>query len=296
MMSFFEFAPLFLDEDKCTDFLLQSDALYRQRTCVACRFEMALMGTRDSWRCENRACRKQVSIRSNSFFSKSKLPCSKILAMAYLWVHRSKTTDICTMIELSPNTVCAYQAYFRQLVCGHLMADDGIIGGEETIVEIDESKLGSASHPLILGKRKYNRGHPVEGVWVVGGIERTVGKRMFIVPVADRKAETLIAVIKEHVLPGTTIYTDLWKGYSSLDLEGFHHGTVNHSKCFVDPNTGVHTNSIEGAWSALKMHFAPRQRTKDDIENRLGEYLWRRQNKNTLWQSFLNALSQTHYD
>jgi hypothetical protein len=32
------------------------------------------------------------------------------------------------------------------------------------IVEVDESKFG---------KRKYHRGHRVEGVWVIGGVERT---------------------------------------------------------------------------------------------------------------------------
>jgi hypothetical protein len=42
--------------------------------------------------------------------------------------------------------------------------EDAVIGGDNIVVEIDGSKLG---------KRKYHRGHRVEGVWVVGGIERT---------------------------------------------------------------------------------------------------------------------------
>jgi hypothetical protein len=36
------------------------------------------------------------------------------------------------------------------------------IGGPCKTVEIDESKIG---------RRKYNRGHPVEGQWVFGGVE-----------------------------------------------------------------------------------------------------------------------------
>ena len=35
--------------------------------------------------------------------------------------------------------------------------EDTSIVGENIIVEVDESKLG---------KRKYNRGHKIEGVWV----------------------------------------------------------------------------------------------------------------------------------
>ena len=44
-----------------------------------------------------------------------------------------------------------------------------VIGGEGIMVEIDESKLG---------RRKYNRGHRVDGILVVGGIEKTPEKRM----------------------------------------------------------------------------------------------------------------------
>ncbi len=38
-----------------------------------------------------------------------------------------------------------------------------MIGGKNIVVEIDESKFG---------KRKYHRGHRVEGVWVLGMVER----------------------------------------------------------------------------------------------------------------------------
>jgi hypothetical protein len=66
------------------------------------------------------------------------------------------------------------------------------IGGPGKIVEIDESKFG---------KRKYYKGHQVEGQWVFGGLERGSGK-CFLVPVETRDAETLMALIKEWILPG----------------------------------------------------------------------------------------------
>ena len=59
------------------------------------------------------------------------------------------------------------------------------IGGPGSIVEIDESKFG---------KRKYHRGHRVEGQWVFGGYERETGKS-FLVPVERRDAETLLPII-----------------------------------------------------------------------------------------------------
>jgi len=68
------------------------------------------------------------------------------------------------------------------------------------IVEIDESKIG---------RRKYNRGHPVDGQWVFGGVERGSG-RTFLVPVPDRTADTLVAIIREWIEPGMTVISDCW--------------------------------------------------------------------------------------
>lgn len=74
---------------------------------------------------------------------------------------------------------------------------------------------------------------------------------MFFDPVKNRNKETLTNIIRDHVHPGSIIYTDCWKGYSDLK-KYFIHETVNHSKSFVNPLNGVHTNTIEGYWSILK--------------------------------------------
>ena len=50
------------------------------------------------------------------------------------------------------------------------------ISGSGIIVEIDESKFG---------KRKYNKGHRVEGVWVVCLVERTPKRRILFFPVKN---------------------------------------------------------------------------------------------------------------
>lgn len=107
-------------------------------------------------------------------------------------------------------------------------------------MEIDESKFG---------KRKYHRGHRVEGVWVVGGIERTEERRCFLVVVEDRTQETLLKIIKDNVAPGSIVHTDYWRGYLGMDrLFGFRytHRVVNHSVEFVTSD-GTHTNTIEGS-------------------------------------------------
>lgn len=69
------------------------------------------------------------------------------------------------------------------------------------IVKINESKFG---------KRKYYHGHRVEGQWVFGGYERDTGN-CFMVPVENRSAVILLAIIKEWIKPETVIISDCWK-------------------------------------------------------------------------------------
>ena len=103
-----------------------------------------------------------------------------------------------------------------------LIKEAAKIGGPGKTVKIDESKFG---------KQKYHKGRRKDGVRVFGGIERD-RKYCFLASVEDRSADTLIPIIKKHVLPGTTIISDCWKTYSHLEEEGYQHQTVNHSKEF----------------------------------------------------------------
>ena len=48
------------------------------------------------------------------------------------------------------------------------------------------------------------------------------------------------------------MHSDCWKSYSCLEAEEYSHFTVNHSKEFVNTETGAHTQTIESTWHALK--------------------------------------------
>jgi len=94
---------------------------------------------------------------------------------------------------------------FRNLVSASLDDEDCQIGGEGVIVEIYETKMG---------KRKFNRSHRVEGVWIVGGVKRPPERCVFLVAIENRNAETMINVISRYVKDGSIIHTDMWRGYN----------------------------------------------------------------------------------
>lgn len=170
----------------------------------------------------------------------------------------------------------------------HLDLEDCQIGGEGIVVEVDECKLG---------KRKYNRGHRVEGVWVLGGVERTQERKVFLMAVADRSADTLLGVLSRHVKPGSIVMTDLWRGYTGLGpWLNAEHRTVNHSEGFINPLDGTCTNTIEGTWNGLKLSIATRKRTSSLVDDCLWEFIWRRKHVLALWDGLMDAFKEVHYD
>jgi IS1 family transposase len=161
------------------------------------------------------------------------------------------------------------------------------IGGVNIIVEVDETKLG---------KRKYNRGHRVEGVWVIGGVERTMAKKIFFQEVQDRSYETIKRIFQLYIKPGSIIHTDGWAPYVKVCEElGFEHHVVNHKYNFKDPITGTHTNTIEGNNNGLKTLIKPRNRVEENINDWLFYFLWRRVYKGKFWCAFIDSLKEISY-
>jgi hypothetical protein len=121
---------------------------------------------------------------------------------------------------------------------------------------------------------KYHRGHKVDGVWVVCGIECTEESKAFCVHVDGRDAKTLEDVIKANVMQGSEVWTDGWKGYNNIsELCCVTHRTVNHSLFFKDPMSGVCTNGVEGLNSALNASFRPQHRTEKFADITLAEFI-----------------------
>ncbi len=54
----------------------------------------------------------------------------------------------------------------------------------------------------------------------------------------------MIPIICENVVSGSTIHTDEIRSYGILTSKRFVHGMVCHKYIFINPVTGVHTQSV----------------------------------------------------
>jgi transposase len=112
-------------------------------------------------------------------------------------------------------------------------------GGE---VECDESYFG--------GRRKGPRGRGAAGKVPVFGLLKRSGK-VYTRIVEDVSRKTLRQIIKRKVVPESVIYTDSFRSYDGLVLDGFKHYRINHQKCFAMSKRN-HINGIENFWGYAK--------------------------------------------
>jgi transposase len=111
-------------------------------------------------------------------------------------------------------------------------------------IEMDESYFG--------GVRKGKRGRGAAGKVPVFGILKR-GGQVYTQVVEDTKRNTLMPIILEKIKPDSIVYTDCYRSYNALDVSGFKHYRINHSKLFAQKQN--HINGIENFWNQAKRHL-----------------------------------------
>ena len=127
--------------------------------------------------------------------------------------------------------------------------------------------------------------------WVFGIVDTSVRPALgYMEMVNSRDAATLLPIINQHVNHGSSIHSDQWRAYASLQYSSaFSYASVNHSLHFVDPVTGVHTQHVEGYWSRAKAKLKRMHGTSDDLlPSYLDEYMWRERHGRTTMRAFDN--------
>ncbi|XP_071051570.1 uncharacterized protein [Onthophagus taurus] len=229
--------------------------------CPQCECPLALQqqGRADGylWVCnfvsirkqKKQKCDKTVSFRTGTFFANSKLAIPQILGFIDLWVEKAHLALISKLAKMSLQSAVYWASFCREVLLDKYLMHPEMLGGPDSVVEIDESQFG---------RRKYHRGHRVEGQRVFGGYERGTG-RVFMEVADNGSTDTLLPIIKKWIRPGTTIISDYWKEYNCLEREGYVQLKINHSINFVDLAKG-------------SMSFSGR--TKDQLPGNLARYMF----------------------
>ena len=181
-------------------------------------------------------------------------------------IEASKTARL---TGISRNTVNRYYNVFREHILSWQYEEVMRLSGE---IEVDESYFGPRR---VRGKR----GRGAAGKTPVFGLLKRGGK-VFVTVVASASRAALMPIIEGKVLEGSPIYSDGWKAYDSIILNGYDHYRVFHSANeFVRGKS--HVNGIEAFWSFAKRRLAQFNGIREDkFMLHLAECQFRDNNRN----------------
>ena len=280
--------------------------------CLLCGGQMHKFKEGDHWfwiccrRVDGVKCqRNKKSIRTGTIFGNSQLSTQSILQiMWHFFHHLSEQLCVeCTKLSSKNNiTIVKWYKLCREVCTEWFWKPDNTpkLGGFGQIVEMDES--------FFPGQPKYNRGRRLgedswnDGEkWGFGLVQRGCLDAIIEQVPSNRSRATLIPTIDRHCLDGTIFCSDGWKAYNKLKehilLDNCEHFSVNHSKNFVDPETGAHTQTIEGLWRHCKTFLPTFGMKSKDLNTYIGSFLWHRyckQRKLDMFIKFLECAAELH--
>ena len=143
------------------------------------------------------------------------------------------------------------------------LKDLGIVVGESLEKNRRTKKYRYAqADEVAFGKRKYHWGSRrrkggVQWAFTMVEVDPASGKTTAIdlqfLPFNKRRKSELTPLIVQRMEEGGELSTDCWAAYpSAAEAAKVSHFTVNHSKEFKNPETGVHTNNCEGMHGVIK--------------------------------------------
>jgi transposase len=174
----------------------------------------------------------------------SKISEYKIKKILKLFCEDLTAVKAANILKLNRKTINRYYGIFREKIMQASRAEMESLGGE---VELDESYFGAK-------RMRGKRGRGAAGKIPVFGILKRDGK-VFVSIVKNCTKESLMPIIKGKILEGSTVYTDGWKAYDGLILNGYDHYRIFHSNNEFARGKN-HVNGIESFWSFAKRRMA----------------------------------------
>lgn len=200
----------------------------------------------NKYKCKNTG--KYFNVRTQTLFDNTKIKLQKWFLAIYLDTsHKKGISSIQLSKDIAVTQKTAWFMLQRIRACFGISNDSDKLSNE---VELDETFVGGKNKNRHASKKiKGSQGRSAKAKTPVVGMVEPGGK-VVTRKIKDAKSYTLTPIIVENVSDKAKVYTDEWKGYSSLK-RSYNHKYIKHAQGeYV--NGKVLTNTIEGFWSLLK--------------------------------------------
>jgi len=240
----------FSDFENCRQFMISvrwEDGVVRCPTCDS--EKVTYLANAKVYRCYGNHPKQKFSLKVGTIFEDSPLPLEKWLPA--VWLICGAKNGISSYEVHRALGVTQKSAWFMMHRIRLAMQAKSFVraGGDGAEVEVDETFIGGKArnmHKSIRAKKITGTGGKGKTI-VFGVLER--GGKVHTQVIDNRLSKTVRPILKERVVDGANLYTDVMLGYSGLESD-YAHQMVNHAVEYV--NGRVHTNGLENFWSLLK--------------------------------------------
>lgn len=238
----------FSDYQNCHDFMKAVRWPDGRVKCPTCGAEkVKYLEKARLWKCYAKHPKPKFSLKTGTVFESSPIGLEKWLPVMWMLVNCKNGVS---SHEIARSLGVTQKTAWFMLHRGRLALQESglpLLSGE---VEADESFIGGKARNMHKWKREQRiQGRGTVGKEIVMGLlERETGK-VRVAPIESRKKKALQKRVRDHVVKGSSVYTDELLSYDGLESD-YAHAVINHAEEYVRGN--VHTNGMENFWSLLK--------------------------------------------
>lgn len=234
----------FPTEKSCHEYLAERRwAGYME--CPKCSFDKAYV-FKDGIRYKCKSCKYIYTAISKTIFESSKLPLQKWFFATYLIMHKKGISSIQLAKDIGVTQKTAWFILQRLRTALGNHKEEKLSGD----VELDETYVGGKNKNRHFNKKvKYSQGRSYKDKTPVFGMMQRNG-RLIAMTVSSSSAKVLRPLIYHHIEQGSTLMTDEFNVYKSVE-SNYNRKIVEHGKGkYV--NGDCYTNGLEGFWSHVK--------------------------------------------
>lgn len=241
------FLQRFPDDEACLEYLKEKRYPGGITYCAKCQQDRKhhRVTGRPAYACDY--CGSMISPMAGTIFEKSS---TSLRLWFYAMYLMGSTRCGISAKQIQRETGVTYKTAWRMFKQIRSLLSEPDMQLEGLKIEMDEMYYG--------GKRKGQSGRPMRGDKkkspVIGMVERSTPEktgRVKALVTPDVTTNQVLGLVREYVLPESTVFTDKYPIYDRLGARVNAHKRINHSsKVYVMGD--VHTNTIEGFWSLVK--------------------------------------------